>query len=324
MRENKENSERQGNRHMWIMVAGICAVCFLGCLVWLVFYIGGNHRTEEELSAIRQEYVLEVSGETPGQKETLEAEPSEGEVMAENLVPEVSLALTAQPSNLLVYDIPDKTVDIAALQENENEDIYAWITVPGTLIDYPILQHPDQLDYYLNHNMDNSSGYPGCIYSQFLNSLEFDDPNTVLYGHNMKNGSMFAGLHFYEDSQFLEENPYIYIFTQGYVRVYHIFGAYEYDNRHLLLTADMEDPAVFAKYLEEVQTLNGIRDNFLEDVPVSMEDKVLTLETCIANKPDRRYIVQAVLEAEGEWPEGASEVLQGHCDAIPQEETMAE
>jgi len=119
----------------------------------------------------------------------------------------------------------------------------------------------------------------------------------------MKNGSMFAGLHFYEDPDFLEENPYIYIFTQGYVRVYHIFGAYEYDNRHLLLTRDMWDMEVFADYLEEVKGLDGMRDNFLADVPVSAQDKVLTLETCVSHKSERRYIVQAVLEAEGVWPE---------------------
>lgn len=285
--------QEQGNKG--IFIAAICGVGFLGCLVWLVIYMINNGKAEREIEALRQEYVAEAPSVTaqPEPSPTAETEP------------EASPAPTQEPSPLLGYDIPNKTVDIEALQENENEDIYAWLIVPGTEIDYPVLQHPEQLDYYLDHNVDNSKGYPGCIYSQNLNSKEWDDPNTVLYGHNMKNGSMFAGLHYYEDPDFLEENQYIYIFTQNYVRVYHIFGAYEYDNRHLLLAMDTTDPAAFATYLVEVQSLKGMRDNFLEEVPVSIKDHVLTLETCIANKADKRYIVQAVLEAEGEWPIGS-------------------
>lgn len=295
MDSNKENRSGQGSR-IGIIIAAICSVCFLGCLAWLILYMKNNSRAERESDALRQEYVVEVSNDVT----ELEPEPSS---LAES-EPETSPAPTEEPSPLLGYDIPNRTVDIEALQENENEDIYAWLIVPGTEIDYPVLQHSEQLDYYLDHNVDHSKGYPGCIYTQNLNSKEWDDPNTVLYGHNMKNGSMFAGLHYYEDPEFLEENQYIYIFTQNYVRVYHIFGAYEYDNRHLLLAIDMKDPATFAGYLVEVRNLKGMRDNFLENVPVSIENQVLTLETCVTNKPDKRYIVQAILEAEGEWPIG--------------------
>lgn len=301
---NRNGKDSPGGRGIWIVAACVCAACFLGCVIWLFLYMGNNRRAQDGMETLRQEYAA-AQPET----EPAEAKPPGTEEMDMEEAPETAEpdpAPTQEPSPLLAYDIPDRNVDIESMQESENADIYAWITVPGTVIDYPVLQHPEQLDYYLNHNVDRSSGYPGCIYSQFLNSVEWDDPNTVLYGHNMKNGSMFAGLHYYEDPQFLAENPYVYIFTQGYVRVYHIFGAYEYDNRHLLLTIDMEDPEEFAGYLEEVRQFDGIRDNFLEDVPVSEADRVLTLETCVANKSDRRYIVQAVLEAEGAWPEGAA------------------
>lgn len=288
----------------WTIIAGICSIVFICCLVWLLYYVISGRRAAAELEELQQ-YVetVEKVQERPG----AELEENAAAGIAENRAEEGTEDMAAEtqgtePSLLLGYEIPAKTVDIAALQEEENEDIYAWITVPGTVIDYPVLQHPEELDYYLDHNLDHSSGYPGCIYSQNLNSREWNDPNTVLYGHNMKNGTMFAGLHHYEDPQFLEENQYIYIFTQDYVRVYHIFGAYEYDNRHLLLTVDTQDPAAFAAYLVEVQGLSGMRDHFNEEVPVGIEDRVLTLETCIANKPDKRYIVQAVLEAEGEWP----------------------
>ena len=71
-----------------------------------------------------------------------------------------------------------------------NSDVYAWITVPGTEIEYPILQHHSDNSYYFMHNIDGSYGYPGCIYTENLNSKDFTDNNMVIYGHNMKNDSM--------------------------------------------------------------------------------------------------------------------------------------
>ena len=68
----------------------------------------------------------------------------------------------------------------------KNEDIYAWILVPGTMIDYPVLQSETD-NYYLEYNLDHSSGYPGCIYTNQCNAKDFSDYNTILYGHNIKN-----------------------------------------------------------------------------------------------------------------------------------------
>jgi hypothetical protein len=84
-------------------------------------------------------------------------------------------------------------IDFASLQEL-NEDVYAWITVEGTVIDYPILQHPTDNSRYLDYNIDGSYGYPGCIYTENMNSKDFRDRNTVIYGHNLKNGAMLPNL----------------------------------------------------------------------------------------------------------------------------------
>ena len=71
-----------------------------------------------------------------------------------------------------------------------NPDVYAWIAVPGTEIEYPILQHPSEKSYYVMHNIDGSYGNPGCIYTENLNSKDITDNNTVIYGHNVKIDSM--------------------------------------------------------------------------------------------------------------------------------------
>ena len=122
--------------------------------------------------------------------------------MTEAVSEEMSVQETEQQSE---NSIPDKQIDWEMLKE-ENADIYAWIYIPNTNIDYPILQHPTDDNYYLQHNLDGSTGYPGCIFTQSMNALDFTDSNTVIYGHNMGDGSMFHTLHEFEDNIFFDDN----------------------------------------------------------------------------------------------------------------------
>lgn len=188
-------------------------------------------------------------------------------------------------------------VDFVGMWE-VNEDVYAWITVPGTVIDYPILQHATDNTYYLNYNIDGSYGYPGCIYTENMNSKDFRDNNTVIYGHNMKNGTMFAGLHKFEDASFFEKNNTVLIYTPEKQLTYTIFAAYVYDDRHLLYSFNFADEAVYANYLNEILNMRSMNANIRKDVSVTAEDKIITLVTCMGNQPDKRLLVQAVLSGE--------------------------
>lgn len=119
----------------------------------------------------------------------------------------------------------DPVYDFGQLHE-QNEDIYAWIVVPGTQVDYPLLQSETD-NYYLDYNLDHSKGYPGCIYTNQCNRKDFSDYNTVLYGHNMKNGSMFGSIHSFEDETFFDGHPYIYVYTENERLTYEIYEAGE-------------------------------------------------------------------------------------------------
>ena len=198
---------------------------------------------------------------------------------------------------LAEYNVSDKDIDWDDLH-SQNEDIYAWICIPDTKIDYPILQHPTELDYYLNYNIDGSKGYPGCIYSQFVNSKDFTDFNTVLYGHNMKNGTMFAGLHKFEDSKYFENHPYIYVYTEDKVYVYRIFASYTFSSIHLIMGFDLSDENVRQIYIDNIRSLDGLTDNIDDTIEVNTDSRLLTLTTCIANQADKRYNVAGVLETE--------------------------
>ncbi len=196
--------------------------------------------------------------------------------------------------------IPEKEVDVKALQEETNPDIYAWLYIPDSSIDYPVLQHPTDNSYYLNYNIDGSKGYPGCIYTENYNRKDFSDPNTVMYGHNMKNGSMFADLHKFEDSEYFSEHPYIYVYTEEGLLVYRVFAAHQTSNEHILYSCDFSDGDSYERYLEGIFESRGMNDNIAEDVEVTRNDRILTLSTCVSNKPERRYLVQGVLLNEAE------------------------
>lgn len=198
------------------------------------------------------------------------------------------------------YDVPEKRLDFDALRQEDNPHIYAWITIPDTCIDYPILQHPDQPDYYLTHNLDGSPGYPGCIYTQPDNRRDWSDNQTVVYGHNMRDGSMFAGLHGYGEEEFFAGHPYIYIYTEASVRVYRVFAAYPFSDDHLLREYDTGTDAGYGEYLQlACRSAQGGGRYDGEAAPEAGEP-IITLSTCIADSPDRRYLVQAALEAVGE------------------------
>ncbi len=190
--------------------------------------------------------------------------------------------------------VPVKYLDWDMLHEI-NADIYAWIYIPNTNIDYPLLQHPTEESYYLEHNLDGSAGKPGCIYSQRLNSKDFTDYNTVLYGHNMEDGTMFHTLHNFEEADFFEQNRYIYIYTQEKVLIYEIFAAYRYSDEHILYSYDFESKEGFQAYLDDVFAVHDINANFRENMGITTDNHIITLSTCVAETEVQRLLVQGVL-----------------------------
>jgi sortase B len=171
-----------------------------------------------------------------------------------------------------------------------NQDIYAWISIPNTEINYPVLQHAEEDHYYLNHNIDKQRGYPGCIYSEKSNKKDFSDPVTILYGHSMKDGTMFGALYDYENSDFLNKNRYIYIYGLEQTLTYEIIMASEYDNRHILTSFN------FTKEEEIVSFISSVSNNnktFTAELERGLNNQLLVLSTCAKNDSSKRYMVIA-------------------------------
>ena len=277
---NQKGKKSRKRTKLYAIFAGIFFIVFLVLAVLEVRNILNKRNAEKELEALRAETEASQPAEEEPQ-ETVEATEPEEESRFDPLPEDAA--------------IPEKDIDFEQLTSEVNEDIFAWIYVPGTLVDYPVVRHPTEESYYLNRNLDGSTGYPGCIYVDPINAADFSDPNTVIYGHNMRDDSMFGSLHEYRDRQFFDAHRYIYIYTPEKTLVYRIFAAYEYSDIHLLYSFDLSKKEIFQSYLDQIFDIRDMSANIADDVEVTADDHIVTLSTCIGGKDNMRYLVQGVL-----------------------------
>lgn len=278
MTENKQNkSENKGSKNLIYKI--VLVVCIIGLVVSLGMM--GYNAWQERKAQQNFDNLLPTESESETLLET-ETEMTETETEIDILA---ELGITVPEKNLNWDDL-----------NNTNEHIYAWIYIPNTNIDYPVLQHPEDDSFYLERNLDGSWGYPGCIYSEHrYNSKDWTDFNTLLYGHNMKNGTMFKTLHNFADGSFFEENRYAYIYTPEHVYVYDIFAAYVYGDTHILAEYNSEYETRRQDYIDSVFGIRDMSAHFREGVEITTESNLLTLVTCIGGRPNNRYLVQGVL-----------------------------
>lgn len=169
----------------------------------------------------------------------------------------------------------------------QNPGYKFWLSIPGTAIDYPVVQHEDN-QYYLTHDFFMKEQINGSIFAD-CSSIPLAADNTVLYGHNMKDGSMFAGLKKYREKSFYLENPAVWIFYQGKWKECPIFSCQirsENDAGAYKTNLLMEE---WAGYLQEM------KESSIYDTGITPEgnEKLVTLSTCINRK--ERLIIQALL-----------------------------
>ncbi len=296
MNQKKEKSK------LWLILFLIFLIILI-CALGMVFRQYINYRTAYDRLNSLQSDVNSNTGKT------VEEHPEEEKIEGEDLErteesPEtdiINIEEGDKDSDIINeleqsgIEVPDKDLDWDSIHE-ENGDIYAWIYVPDTTVDYPVLQHPTDNSYYLNHNMDGTTGYPGCIYTEDFNSKDFSDIHTVIYGHNLKDKTMFSSLHNFEDEALFNKDHYIFIYTEDYVFVYQIFAAYEFDSLHLLDNYDYTNEYVYEDYLRNIYQTTDRIANVRADIHVTTADKIVTLSTCTADHDsNRRFLVTGVL-----------------------------
>ena len=174
-------------------------------------------------------------------------------------------------------------MDFKTLQKT-NPEIFGWLYIPDTGIDYPLLQSRERDDYYLHTDIYGEYSYAGSLYTEVCNSTDLDDRVTLIYGHNMIDGSMFAHLHKFRDADFFKKHANFYIYTPDRKLTYQVVSAYEYDNRHIMNTNNhFSEDSVFEEYLEFIQAPRSVSVNVRDklDHKLSKKDKIVTLSTCL-------------------------------------------
>lgn len=172
----------------------------------------------------------------------------------------------------------------------QNEDVVGWIYCAETPINYPVAIAEDNF-YYLHRFLDGSYNASGTLFLDCLCERDFSGRNTVIYGHNMNDGSMFASLKNYNQQEYFDEHPVMYLNTPTQNYRIELFAGYVTSASSDTYTIGFVDDAAFQAYLDKMRS----QSDFTSDVELSTEDRVVTLSTCSYEYYDARYVVQGKL-----------------------------
>lgn len=169
-----------------------------------------------------------------------------------------------------------------------NVGVVGWLYSEGTPINYPVVQSSDNA-YYLNHLYDDQTNSSGAIFMDALNSPNLTDANTVIYGHNMKNGSMFKSLQYYDSLYYYNQHPVMYYFTPEHSYKIDVFAGYITPSNSEAYTICFDSAATYQGYLDRIRINSDI--NTSDRVQVTTDDNIITLVTC-SYSSSLRYVVQ--------------------------------
>ena len=260
----------------WVIIA-VCVCVFAFC-GWKIYGINANYKQNEETYNEIADFVLtDVSvSYTEGMTEEDDVWPMPVEVKQTVIIPRVDFA--------------------ALLKINKNA--VAWLYSPGTVINYPVARGTNN-SFYINHAFNGKYDEFGSLFMDYRNAKDFSSRNTVIYGHHLKNGNMFASLENYHKQKYYDEHPVIYMTTANGKYRLEIFAGYVTPSTSEAYRLTFSNDASFQKWLD-----NAVKSsNFKTDVKVTASDRVVTLSTCVYNYTNARYVVHCkVVECEdGIW-----------------------
>lgn len=285
---------------------GLCVILGIAVLFTIGFSIYmNNYNSKKEISQDIYESISNNILTTPEVSENQVPDVAEDEpevvITPEPLSPELEAFLAGCGDARDLYEplLVEVNMDFDELH-GINGDIIAYLIVPDSLINYPILYKEDEPDYYLNKNIDGSTGFPGCIYIQNYNNPDFNDALTILYGHNMLNDTMFGMLPEYNKPEWRCERPYFIVYTESGIFVYEVEVCSTYSDEHLLVDDFHKDEESGEWIFDGLSSQDAISARkhiksrgsgsaYFADTQWTEEDKVVAMSTC-GNKGER-YIV---------------------------------
>ena len=176
-----------------------------------------------------------------------------------------------------------------------NSDVVGWIRIDGTKLDYPVMQTPDNPNYYLYRDFDGKDSSRGCIYAREECDINEPSDNITMYGHNMRDGSMFAAANAYVHKATWEENPLIFFDTLYEYHTYKIFAVFKtsanigegFTYHNMIDAQDKED---FDQFIAKCKDLSF----YDTGITPQYGDKIICLSTCEYTLDNGRLVVAAV------------------------------
>lgn len=250
-----------------------CAAVFAGYKVWTIL---AEYRAGEDTYEQMTQFIVA----TPAPKPVSDVkEPAQTDQAVEE---------TSEPMPTPVEDDRFPVVDFDALKA-VSEDIVGWVAIEGTRVNYPVVRGIDN-EYYLKRMIDGKRNSAGSIFMDYRNAPDFTDVNTVLYGHNMNNGSMFADIREYRSQEFYDEHPTLMVMTPDGNHLYEVVAGY---------VASVDMPAWQIEFESDEDVMKWAqkalkRSDFVSTVELKPGDRYLTLSTCTYERDNARYVLVAV------------------------------
>ena len=196
-------------------------------------------------------------------------------------------------------------VDIKGLQE-QNPDVCGYILFENEDISYPVL-HASDNDYYLHRTLEKTEAKAGSIFMECANDSDFEDSHTIIYGHNMKNLSMFGKLRYYRtDKDYYDDHQYFQIFVDDAVYRYQVYAYKVVEDGAYIYTTYYDGSDEFAEFANKIGA-DSSRDTGIE---INPDDKIITLSTCTGND-EERFVVTAVRVDEHHFDDEAVTSTEG-------------
>ena len=274
-----------------IAVAAVCILVCVGSGLFLYQYYHGV-QVESTLLERMKTGTAEISSAPAPSDQPEQPEQDSGETPEES---ETDAAPSEEEPLMKTVRLP---VDFAQLQA-EAPDIYAWLELPDTGIDDPVLQRAGADLFYNSHNAYGQYYMCGAVFSQrAYNGRNFDSPMTVLYGHSTVLGQpgAFMELNNYADEAYFDAHREMRVYMPDGMYVYRIFAACVHSNEHLLYCHDFSDETQFDAFFSSLAEDTSPDSHIDAEALPQAGDKVLTLSTCYSANKNLRYLVMGVLE----------------------------
>ena len=260
-----------------VIIVALAVFCYAGYQLITIYF--AYKAGTDEYNALEEDYV-------DGERQTgdFEEEMAENETMGEDewgsAVLDEARATGGRPLQKM-----ENPINFEELLEI-NTDIIGWLEMEAVNISYPIVQGDDN-DFYLHRTFRKQDNFAGSIFLDYINNPNFSNRNNIVYGHNMRNGSMFGILKQYREQEKYDKSPYFWIYTPTRIYKYEIFAASvvgTYSDSYKVAFADAND---FQDFLDKAKKQTMIKTK----ATVNYRDTVVTLSTCTGDS-STRFIVQ--------------------------------